>query len=197
MKSNQKTSKSQILAASITKLLFGVLFLVGSIYTHTDFLLKLGEMCNGSVYCVFDFMNGFLLAGVGFFFISIIIDGTIAARQGACGLIMNAFGSILLFATIAAELEGGRMGILNLRDVPNLLGGVWAAGGILISIGHASLAWTQKFQGCSIVISYILALVGSILLALAGIMRTDDVINNAEDIVQYFDNLAGKLVELY
>lgn len=197
MTSNKNTLKSQVLAASFTKLLFGVLFLVGSIYTHTDFLVKLGDMCNGSIYCVFDFMSGFLLAGVGFFFISVIIDGTIAGRQGTCGLIMNISGSILLFASIAAELENGRLGLLNLQAVPNLLGGVWAASGILTSIGYASLAWTQKFQGCFVVIAYLLALVGSILLALAGVMRTDDVIDNMEDVVQYFDTLAGKVDDSY
>ena len=193
---NLNRRKLQVLAVSFAKLLFGILFLIGSIYTHTDLLLKLGEVCDGSISCVVDFMSGFLLAGAGFFLVSVIIEGVITGYEGIYGLFLNSIGSMLLFGAISAELEAGRWGI-NAQKIPNLIGGLWTTAGFCIMIGQVSLAWSQKFQGVWITVSYVISFIGSIFLTAAGAMRTDHAIGKYKDIAKYFDTLAGKFNELY
>jgi hypothetical protein len=141
-------------------------------------------------------MSGFLLAGAGFFLVSVIIEGVITGYEGIYGAFFNFIGSILLFGAIAAELEAGRWGI-NAQKIPNLIGGLWTTAGFCIMIGQVSLAWSQKFQGVWIVVSYVISFIGSIFLTAAGAMRTDHVIEKHEDITKYFDTLAGKFNDFY
>lgn len=190
---------------TITKIGFAILFTSGSVIHLTDQADSVYDFCRtyNNYDCYFYMRSGLLITGAILFFISILIEAFGPNRILIGGTIVptmfHALGSLLLVvASLYGLLVVVRDNVTNFAfDYPDFEGGFWIASGLITAVGQAYLAFALRSEGLIVIVTYLLASLGSFLFMVVGIMLLQDVMveylqNHKEDV--YLDMVAGLMI---
>lgn len=139
--------------------------------------------------CKKDYKFGFMIGGAILFFLSIIIETfwvnyilylkANLMKNVMCGV--YTIGTIIIMVAAIMEIELDKIrGYYDKTDFRNMEPGLWITGGIICFISQIYWAWILKSSNLLVMLTYIPAIVGSILWMIArGVLGIDDVIERS------------------
>lgn len=173
---------------TIAKIGFGILFTAGATYHHSDQVLDALEFCVNigqdyyydAILCYFDFTKGLLITGAILFFLSILFEAFGPNKILIGGItvptLIHGIGSLFLIVSSMYPILLMRVGLDSFYyDHPDFEGGFWIAGGLITALGQAYLGYVLRSEGLFVVVTYLIATLGSVLFMATGIMLLKEV----------------------
>lgn len=189
----------------VSKFGFGLLFLLGAVYHHSDTINQAENFCasigrtdlvtrDGTRECYYDLKDGLLISGTIMLFISIVTEAYVGINKNGYCTMFHVFGYLfLMIASMTAMI------IVKTEELllTNLQGGMWIAGGLLTAFCQGYLSFTWKAGGLSVITTFVCACIGSILFIGFGISRIHEVYQawiDDDNATDYLNGSAGFLI---